>query len=100
MTRTIAAYTHPAPASGQAPDTAPGYYYVTIRDGDRTGYLAGPFENDHATALATVEPARQWAHQLRPDQAAFSGFGTARLPLDTAAPPTGILNAHLGIAAR
>jgi hypothetical protein len=54
-------------------------FYVTIRDGDRVGFLLGPYAC-HMTALANVERGRQLAIALRPDQAAFATFGTASHP--------------------
>lgn len=76
------------------PDTTPGNYYVTMRRGKQVAYLAGPFRNDHAAALAMVGRARElacsrdaWAH--------FHEFGTARASSAYEAP--GKLNAELGL---
>lgn len=78
----------------QLPDTQPGNYYVTIQDGGRTGILAGPFPNDHATALGMVDRASRLACQFSP-QAHFAAFGTARFPEDFTSP--GVLNDHLDL---
>lgn len=54
-------------------------FYVTIRAGDRVGFLLGPYAS-HMTALSQVERGRRLAETLRPDQAAFASFGTASHP--------------------
>lgn len=54
-------------------------FYVTIRDGNRVGFLLGPYAC-HMTALSNVERGRRLAAALRPDQAAFASFGTASHP--------------------
>jgi len=77
------------------PDTKPGNYYVTVIDGRKTGILAGPFPNDHATALGLVDRARTVACELNP-RAHFYSFGTARFPSDFTTP--GVLNKELGLA--
>lgn len=74
----VEAYTHPAPPSQQAPDPAPGNYYVSVRDGNRLGLLAGPFVNDHASALAMVDQVRKVAQDVDP-RAVFYAFGTVRM---------------------
>lgn len=87
-TRTIADYRHNA-AQDQEPDPQPGNYYVSVRDGERSGLLLGPFANDHATALRWIDPVRRKAETLN-DRAHWYGFGTAR-----ATPPydkPGLLN--------
>lgn len=80
----------------QAPDNAPGNYYVTVQRPDRrkpSGFdvrpLAGPYINDHAAALADVDKAAALACDMDPG-AAFYAFGTTRLP-ETYSEP-GILN--------
>lgn len=92
----VAAYTHPplAPVE-QAPDAAPGNYYVSIRDGGRYGLLAGPFRNDHAGALAMVDRARAVAHEVNYREAVWASFGTCRMPGDFDRP--GCLNDRLGL---
>jgi hypothetical protein len=65
-----------------SPDDRAGFYYVTIRDGDRHGLLAGPFKDDHRMALDMVPHVRAIAHQASPRQAAFAGFGTAWAEVD------------------
>jgi hypothetical protein len=69
-------------------------FYVTIRDGGRVGWLAGPF-NRHGDALRFVEPARRLAHELNREQATWAGFGTARRKADRNR--VGILNDRLGL---
>jgi len=79
-------------------DTRPGYYYASIRDSekpDRFGFLAGPFKTHHE-ALAIVQMARKKTLDLS-IWAAFSGFGTCRLPDDFENPPIGKLNTELGL---
>jgi hypothetical protein len=76
----------------QVPDTRPGNYYVTVRDGGRTGLLAGPFVNDHAAALAMVDAAMKVACELHAPGYFFS-YGTARMPSDVFRP--GTVNAWL-----
>lgn len=53
-------------------------YYVTVRDGGRTGFLLGPYPT-HDGALARVEAARRHANRVNP-WAAFYAFGTSSLP--------------------
>lgn len=76
----------------QQPDVKPGNYYVSVRDGKRSAFLLGPYENDHATALTMVNAAAQLAYELDP-KAAFYAFGTARVDLDEEASP-GRLNKY------
>jgi hypothetical protein len=78
------------------PDAAPGFYYVSIRRGaskSECRLLLGPFENDHAAALARVEKAREIALAMCP-HAAFCAFGTLRSEMDIG---PGIFN-RLGFA--
>ena len=63
------------------PDTAPGNYYVTAIYNGRHALLAGPFLNDHATALALVDRARVEAEKVDP-RAIWYAYGTARYPED------------------
>lgn len=65
----------------QRPDTRPGYYYVSVMDGDRAARLRGPYVCDHAGALARVEEARETLGRLDP-RAAFLAFGTIRTDAD------------------
>jgi hypothetical protein len=75
---------------GQAPDTKPGNYYVTVkRDDGAYGRLFGPFENDHARALELVNLGRRLAEEVDP-RAFFYAYGTARFPLDYTKP--GVFN--------
>jgi len=77
----------------RAPDTKQGAYYVTVIDGQRVGRLAGPFIDDHASALAMVDRAKSVAMEV--DCRAFwYAYGTCRV--DTPVGP-GVLNDRLGI---
>lgn len=88
--KTVSSYRHPAPVpAGQEPDTEPGNYYVSVRDGERFNVLLGPFVNNHAGALAHVNAVRARATQRDPF-AAFYGFGTVRM--NEAFTKPGILN--------
>ena len=64
----------------QAPDNQPGNYYVSVIDGKRVGRLLGPFENDHAGALAMVDKVRVKAEELDP---ALPSTRSARSPCPT-----------------
>ena len=82
--------------TAQIPDTKPGNYYVTVRNGDRYDFLAGPFRDDHQAALDLVDRCREitegldaWAH--------FYAFGTARIDYGYSEP--GKLNRHLALPA-
>lgn len=93
--KTITAYTHPPldPAR-QEPDSGPGPYYVSARDGPTTFWLlAGPFAT-HAEALALVERTRQVACEDEP-RAFWYSFGTCRMKDGTTKP--GSANHVLGI---
>ena len=59
-------------------------FYVTVRDGIRTGWLLGPFD-DHQKALDNVQRARNLAEQGDP-RAAWYAFGTASTPKGTNMP--------------
>lgn len=63
--------------SPQAPDTAPGPYYVSALRDVRTALVSGPYP-DHAAALAHVEKARAVAEKHDP-RAVFDAFGTVRI---------------------
>ena len=58
------------------PDPRPGRYYVTIRDGERWAFLAGPYRW-HSEALANVGRINNLAQEANPAQAAFASFGTS-----------------------
>lgn len=51
-------------------------FYVTVVDGPRVGYLAGPFAT-HDEALTRVDDARKLAAKRDP-WSCFYGFGTAK----------------------
>lgn len=81
----------------QQPDTKPGAYYVTMIDGARVAFLAGPFINDHAGALAMVDEARRVAHEVDP-RAHWYAFGTSRKSLwGNPEQRAGVLNGRLGL---
>ena len=82
--------------TAQNPDIKEGNYYVTIRRDSSYALLAGPFANDHKTALSFVVRARLLAEKHWPETV-FDGIGTARFPLTFTAP--GVLNEELGLAA-
>lgn len=63
----------------QTPDTKPGNYYVTVvREGGDYRPLLGPFPNDHASALALVDAAKDKAIEID-DRAFWYAYGTARI---------------------
>jgi hypothetical protein len=79
----------------QEPDIKAGYYYVSCRrDDGKTLFLAGPFRDDHAAALALVDQCSMIAEQY--DQFAFwYSYGTARTAHDYDRP--GTFNERLGL---
>lgn len=84
----------------QQPDTQPGEYYVSVRDGGRTGLLLGPFTNDHKAALDLVEKVRTKAEELDP-RAVFYAFGTVRLEGNDKVPIwAGSLNKYFNMPTR
>jgi hypothetical protein len=70
----------------------PGGFYVTVKDGRRTGWLLGPYAT-HGEALAHVDDGRRLARAVD-DRAAWYAFGTSRI-CDGHRPP-GVLNKMLG----
>lgn len=62
------------------PDPQLGRYYVTVIDGTKPYFLAGPWET-HAEALAQVESVRRFAEHTDP-RAFWMAYGTARQSLD------------------
>lgn len=75
-------------------------YYVTVQDGARVGYLAGPFKR-HGDAVRMVDAAKHAAKKAD-TWAAFYAFGTAHVktaPM-VARIGTGKLNGLLGIDER
>lgn len=76
------------------PDRSPGNYYVSLVRGKRVSLLAGPFVDDHATALAMVDRAKLEAERVDP-WSWFDPVGTVRMPSDFATP--GVLNSRLGL---
>jgi hypothetical protein len=72
---------------------APGRaFYVTIRQGEKRGFLYGPFASQIA-ALREVRTTKALALELNHSDAAFASFGTASLPIELARP--GLLNDRL-----
>lgn len=72
-------------------------YYVTVRDGERVGWLAGPFKR-HGDALRMVAPAKKLAQELN-SRGIWYAYGTTHVktaPLTTKIGP-GILNEHLAL---
>lgn len=80
-------------------DVQSGYYYVSVVDGSRYGFLLGPFENDHQRALDLVGVAKTAACAVDP-RACWYAYGTCRLPLGVGSPPRGLLNECCGITLR
>lgn len=73
-------------------------YYASIRNYSQTrhGFLVGPFRT-REMALAMVDAAWREANTVRAD-AAFSGFGTLSLEMDSVLlMPPGVLNERLGV---
>lgn len=62
-----------------------GDYYVTVRDGGRTGFLLGPYD-DIRDATTNVTRAQALAVETDPF-AYFYAFGVARLPIGTPCKP-------------
>jgi hypothetical protein len=76
-------------------DTKPGNYYVTVHDGKRFDFIAGPFRDNHQAALDLVARCQEIVVDLDP-WAHFYAFGTARIDYDYDKP--GKINAHLGLS--
>lgn len=74
----------------QKVDKKPGYYYVSLVDGDRYSLLLGPYTNNHQRALEMVEDVKKKAIELD-HFAHFYGFGTCRVDIDVE-PRWGVLN--------
>lgn len=72
-------------------------YYVSLRRGERTALLAGPFAT-HAEALALVQRAAAEAEKVDP-RTFWDPHGTCSLPY-AATNPYGKLNQRLGIVPR
>lgn len=53
-------------------------FYVSVIDGPRFNFLAGPFDT-HEEALAKVDAARAKANEVN-DRAWFYAYGTAQAP--------------------
>jgi len=59
------------------PDARSGNYYVCCRNGERVGWLLGPYD-DHSEAIENVERGCDLARQADPF-AVFYEIGTARV---------------------
>lgn len=79
----------------QEPDNKEGNYYVSCRDGSRTGFLLGPFYNNHQAALDMVDRVRVKAQEVDP-RAHFYSFGTLRVDKDVYN-KLGVLNKFFGM---
>lgn len=67
-------------------------YYVTLKDGQRTAWILGPFK-EHANALASVREAKDCAERFDP-RAFWYAHGTSSI--ESANPlPAGKLNDQL-----
>ena len=66
---------------GNIIDTRPGYYYVSIRDGKRFGFLRGPFAT-HQQALDQVNEVMSLSVVANSREAVFATFGTCRIHPD------------------
>lgn len=75
-------------ALAQTADNDTEAFYVTVKDGSRTGWLLGPFDT-HEEALKKVNTARTIAEAKDP-RAVFYAFGTAKRT--GRQHPAGILN--------
>jgi hypothetical protein len=71
----------PDPTEAQAIGRA---FYVTVIDGARSGFLAGPYCT-HDSALADVERVKAMACKAN-DRAHWYAFGTASAPLGVSVP--------------
>jgi hypothetical protein len=87
---TVGSYRHPDGGSGRlvteldanAPDSRPGFYYVTCRNsaGDYA-FIRGPWVDDHAGALAAKRAVQTEGERVDP-RAVFYAWGTARSETD------------------
>lgn len=65
-------------------------FYVTVKDGSRTGFLLGPYDT-HDEALANVERGKTLA--MNTDNAArtwFYAYGTSKLTTGKPVLPNGV----------
>lgn len=73
-------------------------FYVTVRDGGRSGALLGPY-NTHDEALANVDRAREHAQQVN-DRAIWYAYGTARVTMKPGKElKPGVFNNRIGLTA-
>jgi hypothetical protein len=69
----------------------PGGFYVTVKDGGRTGWLLGPY-GTHEEALDLVGAGRKLAESVN-DRAFWYAYGTSRIV--DGRRPDGLLNSLL-----
>lgn len=74
-------YAKPAQHAAAVETPRDPYAGHEIRDGKQVAYLAGPYKDDHAAALAAVTRAREVANRVDPFSE-FDAFGTARADFD------------------
>lgn len=72
-------------------------YYVTVRDGGRTGFLVGPLRT-HRQALDRVDDARLLAREAN-DRAIWYEYGTSKVTGESPL-PLGLFNDRFGLPAR
>jgi hypothetical protein len=72
----ISAYVHRNEAGDQVPDTAPGPYYVSVKDGPQFALASGPYAT-HTEALALVDRVRDICVE-NDGYAHFHSYGTVR----------------------
>ncbi len=82
---------------GQQPDTKPGPYYVTARQGDKYWLMRGPFAL-HVDALAAVKETMCKACDLDA-RAHWMQWGTCRKPADLVRDDPGKMNFLFEVAA-
>lgn len=73
-------------------------FYVTVRNGGRSGALLGPY-GTHDEALANVDRAREYAEQVN-DRAIWYAYGTAKVTMEPGKElRPGIFNDRIGLTA-
>jgi hypothetical protein len=69
------------------------HYYVTVMDGRRIGFLAGPFRS-HRIAAAFVKAAKRRAEEVN-SRAVFYAYGVSRFKGHRDVAPKAVLNSYL-----
>lgn len=82
----ISAYIHRNESGDQVPDTAPGPYYVSVKDGARFALASGPYAT-HAEALALVNRTRDICVE-NDGYLHFASYGTVRCKPECNSPGT------------